>query len=199
MIDSVVKEIIEKYIKLIEQDQWDKFFEIVQEQWIPQIVGKVAETLEKSGIFPLPYMTFIPEGYFILCGISSYTIPSNIQRICYKAFYASDIEEMVVPSNVYDVGQYAFEACDFLTTITFDEGVKYISDGCFYNCDELESVFLPKSIENFGHNMFNSCNKLTQINYAGTVNMWKHIRNHEFINEGSYISRIICSDGTIEL
>lgn len=199
VLRSEVKEIIEKYIKLIEAEEWDLFFGRVQEEWIPQVVGKVAETLESAGIFPLPYMTFIPEGYFILSGISDYDVPKNITRICYKAFYSSDIEKIHIPSNVFDIGQLAFEGCDFLTTFICDEGLEYLSDSAFYACDELLHVILPKSLKVLGHNVFNSCSKLVEINYKGTMSDWKTIRNHEFVNEGSYISKIVCSDGTIDL
>lgn len=196
---SEVREIIEKYIVMIENNEWDSFFETIQNDWIPQTVGKVAETLESAGIFPLSSMTFIPEGYFILSNISEYNIPKNITRICYKAFYASDIERIHIPSNVFDIGQYAFEGCDFLTTFISDEGLEYLSDAVFYSCDELIDVILPKSLMVLGHNVFNSCDKLTEIKYRGTVEDWKNIKNHEFINEGSYISKIVCNDGVINL
>ena len=198
-MDANVKEILEKYIVLIEKDEWDEFFETIQNEWIPQTICKVAQTLERSGIFPILYMTFIPEGYFILSGMEEYTTPDNVTRICYKSFYAADIESIHITGNVFDIGQYAFESCDFLTTVIMDEGVKYISDGAFYSCDELTSVILPRSLTDLGHNIFNSCDNLTELTYNGTISEWHKIRNREFINEGSYINKINCLDGTIEL
>ena len=194
-----LKEIIERHIHMIENEEWDSFFETIQNDWIPQIIGKVAETLESCKIFPLRKMTFIPEGYFILSSISEYTIPKNITRICYKAFYASDIEKIVIPSSVFDINQYAFEGCDYLTTFVAEEGLEFISDGVFYSCDDLTDVTLPKSLFSLGHNVFNGCSQLTEIKYNGTIQEWKKVRNHEFITEGSYISKVICSDGTIIL
>ena len=199
MLDINVKEILEKYIKWIDNDDWENFFERIQEDYIPQTVSKVARTLETVNINPLPELSFIPEGYFLLSSIHEYTTPSNIKRICYKAFYASDVENVRVTGNVYDVNQYAFEGCDFLESIIFDEGVKYIDDSVFYSCEELTTVVLPKSLERLGHNVFNGCDKLTELTYNGTCEEWYKIRNHEFINEGSYISKIICSDNIIEL
>ena len=194
-----VKQIIEKHITLIENEDWDTLFEKLQKEWIPQVTGKFAETLLSCGIDPLKTLTFIPEGYFLLSGISKYNIPKNIKRICYKAFYASDIEKMIIPSNVFDIDQYAFEACDFLTTFIAEEGLKVISDGAFYACDELVDVTLPKSLSVLGRDVFYGCSNLTEVKYNGTVNKWEKIRNHEFINEGNYISKIICSDGEINL
>ena len=199
MLDITVKEILEKYIKWIENDDWENFFERIQEDYIPQTIAKVARTLESADVFPLPLLSFIPEGYFLNSPIQAFTTPSNIKRICYKAFYASDVENVHITGNVYDVNQYAFEGCDFLESIIFDEGVKYIDDSVFYACDELIKVVLPKSLESLGHNVFNGCDKLTEITYNGTCDEWRKVRNHEFINEGSYISKIICSDDIIIL
>ena len=199
MLDTIVKEILEKYIEWIEKEDWENFFERIQEDYIPQTVAKVARALEIAGIDPLPELSFIPEGYFLLSSIQEYTTPANIRRICYKAFYASDVQTVHVTGNVYDLGQYVFEGCDFLESVTFDEGVKYISDAVFYSCEELTTVILPKSLEVLGHNVFNGCDKLTEIKYNGTCEEWRKVRNHEFINEGSYISKIICSDDIIIL
>ena len=194
-----VKEILEKYIKWIENEEWEKFFERIQEDYIPQTVAKVARTLEKADINPLPELSFIPEGFFLNSSIQEFTTPAHIKRICYKAFYASDVEHVHITGNVYDVNQYVFEGCDLLDSIIFDEGVKYIDDSVFYACYELTKVVLPKSLERLGHNVFNGCSKLTEITYNGTCEDWRKVRNYEFVDEGSYISKVICSDDTIIL
>lgn len=199
MLDDTVKEIIEKYIMWIEREDWENFFERIQEDYIPLTISEVARTLESADVFPLPLLSFIPEGYFLNCPIQEFTTPSNIKRICFKSFYASDVENVHITGNVYDINESAFEGCDFLESIVFDEGVRYIDDGAFYSCDELITVVLPKSLERIGHNVFNACDKLTEITYNGTCEEWRKVRNHEFVNEGSYISRIICSDDTIIL
>ena len=192
-----VKEILEIYIKWIENEEWEKFFERIQEDYIPQTIAEVARTLESADVFPLPLLSFIPEGYFLNSSIKEFITPSNIKRVCYKAFCASDVENVHITGNVYDVNQYAFEWCDLLESIIFDEGVKYIDDAVFYACTKLTKVVLPKSLERLGHNVFNGCDKLTEITYNGTCEEWHKVRNHEFINEGSYISRVSCSDNII--
>jgi hypothetical protein len=197
MLDTTVKEILEKYIKWIENGQWENFFERIQEDYIPQTISKVARALEKANIHPLSEITFIPEGFFLNDTLVRYTTLPNTKRICYKAFYASDVQHVHVTGNVYDVNQYAFEGCDFLESIIFDEGVSYIDDDVFYGCELLSSVVLPKSLKGLGHNVFNACYVLTEITYNGTQEDWRKIRNHEFVTEGSYVSKIRCSDGVI--
>lgn len=199
MLNTTVKKILEKYIKWIENEEWENFFERIQEDYGPQTVSKVARALERADIHPLSEMSFIPEGFFLNDTLVKYTTLPNTKRICYKAFYASDVQKVHVTGNVYDVGPYVFIGCDFLESITFDEGVKYIDDAVFYSCEELTTVVLPKSLERLGHNVFKGCDKLTEITYNGTCEDWRKIRNHEFVNEGSYISGILCSDDIIIL
>lgn len=196
---STTKEIIEKYISLIEADKWDEFFETIQNIWIPQSVRNVVQTLEECEIDPMPYLSFIPEGYYCCSPQSKAYIPSNITRICYKAFYASDIEEITIPNSVIEVEEGAFEACDFLKHVLFAEGTKYIQNLAFFECDALVNVTLPKSLVKIGHNVFNGCDNLTDVTYNGTREQWNKIINREFINEGGIIRYIHCVDGDIEL
>lgn len=197
MLDNLVKEILERYIKWIENEDWENFFERIQADYIPQTVSKLARAFEKADIHPLSEMSFIPEGFFLNDTLVKYTTLPNTKRICYKAFYASDVQTVHITGNVYDVNQFAFEGCDFLESIVFDEGVKYIDDAVFYSCEELDTVVLPRSLERLGHNVFNGCDKLTVIHFKGTREEWLRIRNHEFVNEGSYISKIVCTDGEV--
>ena len=194
-----VKEIIEKHITLIEEEDWDTLFEKIQEEWIPQTTGKFAETLLSCGIDPLKTLTFIPEGYFILSQITSYKVPSNITRICYKAFYASDLENILVTSNVYEIDEQAFCSCDYLTTFYAEEGLKYLNNQAFFSCEDLTNVTLPKSLKRIGHSVFNGCSNLTEITYRGTIADWNRVVNRELVNEGGYVSKIICSDGELIL
>ena len=197
MLDNLVKELLERYINWIEKEDWENFFERIQAEYIPQTVAKVARALEQANIYPLHEMSFIPEGFFLNDTLVKYTTLPNTKRICYKAFYASDVEQVHITGNVYAVDQYAFEGCDFLESIIFDEGVSYIDDGVFYGCELLNSVVLPKSLKGLGHNVFNGCNVLTELTYNGTQEDWRKIHNHRFVTEGSYVSRITCSDGVI--
>ena len=197
---QAVKKFIENYISLIDKNMFDEFFERAQEEFIPQTVHDIGRMLEDANIHPLKYMTFIPEGYYMISQMTSFVTPKNIVRVCYKAFSSADIETLHVTSNCIELEPDCFEGCYFLEKVTLDEGVKHIGDSAFYACDELTEMSLPAFLVSIGHNVFCECTKLTEIHYQGTKDQWKNIRNYEFINEGGgYISKIHCSDGTLLL
>ena len=198
-MNPTVKKFIEQHIVLLEQNNFDRFFDMAQEEFIPETVNEIANILETSEIFPIPYMTFIPEGYYMISRMTEFTTPENIFRISYKAFASSDIESLHVTGNCIQVLEEAFEGCSFMERAVFDEGVKIIEDSAFYACEDLKEVYLPQSLDILGHNVFNGCDNLTEIHYAGSMLQWEYVRNYQYVNEGGYVSKIICSDGTIDL
>ena len=195
-----VKAFIENNIALLEAHEFDTFYEKAQQEFKYPQVHELAISLEFAGIHSLDNMTFIPEGYFMYSSaIDDYTVPKNIVRICFKAFYVSDLR-VIRTNNVIELDYQAFGHCYMLTDVILDEGMQFIQDCAFEDCEELNNVIIPKSLEGFGHNVFYGCSNLTELRYKGTISEWNKIRNHEFVQEGgSYISKIICSDGIIEL
>lgn len=69
----------------------------------------------------------------------------------------------VVPEGVTSIGNYAFEGCDSLTSITLPDSVTSIGDYAFGSCYSLTSITLPDSVTSVGENPFKQCGKLTEI------------------------------------
>ena len=65
--------------------------------------------------------------------------------------------------GIFDIGNFAFSGCSSLTSITIPASVKGIGDGAFENCIGLTSItFTPNSqLESIGVNIFNGCDNLT--------------------------------------
>lgn len=198
-MNSKVKEFIEKHISLIENNEFEYLFEKVLNSYLPQFIYQVVNVLESADIHPIPYLTFIPEGYYMLSPIAEYITPENIRRICYEAFYASDLQKLHITSNCYEIESSAFKDCDDLTTVVIDEGLRHIGESAFYACDSLSVVMLPASLESIGMYAFQDCDQLLELHYAGTKDQWQAIRDSNHISNTSYISKIICSDGIINI
>lgn len=79
--------------------------------------------------------------------------------------------------NVTKIGQYAFGACQKITSITLPEGIKTIDGRAFYCCYKLETISLPNSLETIGDNAFESCSVLKSITIPSGV---KEIGNNTF-------------------
>jgi len=52
----------------------------------------------------------------------------------------------VIPSGVTRIGNYAFEGCSGLTSITIPDSVSYIDSAAFRGCSGLTSIIIPASV-----------------------------------------------------
>ena len=198
-VHSAVRDALKDYKHYIETNDFNTFFEKVQENYTHRTTNAICNMFFDANIEFIPYMSYLPEGCFELSTLSNFDVPSNIQRICFKCFSSSDIKQILIPSNVYELEEECFEACYFLKYVQIDEGCRNIGDSCFYDCESLESIILPSSLQSFGTTVFYGCDALKTIQYNGTVEDWKKIRNSDHINDNtSRLKKIQCVDGIIQ-
>ena len=57
-----------------------------------------------------------------------------------------EIESVIIPEGVVEIGEDAFEYCDSLKRVVLPDGLKKIGVGAFENC-ALKEINLPESIE----------------------------------------------------
>lgn len=198
-ISPVVKRFFEFNIHLLDKNDFDTFFLRAEGEFLPSTVNDIGIYLETAGIIPMNYLTFIPEGYYLLSTMSEYVTPQSITSIHYKAFSVSDIERVTITSNVKEIEEEAFGGCDFLEAVIIEEGLEFIRDHAFDDCDDLREITLPRSLVQIGRHTFNACANLTYIRYNGTAKEWQNVRGSDSISSSSYISKIICSDRTINI
>ena len=99
--------------------------------------------------------------------------------------YKTDVFGANIVSNTYDaakecwiikfdgdvttIGEYAFNWCDSLTSVTIPDSVTTIGDYAFYCCYSLTSVNIPDSVTRIGEWAFGSCHSLTNVNIPDSV------------------------------
>lgn len=66
-------------------------------------------------------------------------------------------------TDIYE--QYAYD----ITRVEISEGVKALSDYCFYACDSIMSVSFPSTLEKIGQSAFESCRCLNEISCVKPV------------------------------
>ena len=86
-------------------------------------------------------------------------------------WYASNIniKKTVIKRGVTSIGDYAFDNCTSLTSITIPSSVTSIGVGAFMACTSLTSITIPSSVTSIGDNTFTTCTSLTSITIPSSV------------------------------
>lgn len=88
----------------------------------------------------------------------------DVRGIYIAAFYnCSDIDSIILPNSIDDIGKYAFSGCTNLTEICFPEGLKWIGHHAFSGCTKLKSAELPISLSNLEEGAFKGCLNLQKV------------------------------------
>ena len=73
--------------------------------------------------------------------------------------YANWIKQVSFEKNsrLKRIGEFTFERCTNLTSITIPEGVTSIGDYAFEGCSNLKSITIPSSVRSIGYHAFHWC------------------------------------------
>ena len=75
----------------------------------------------------------------------------------------SGLNSVTIPNSVTSIGKGAFASCTGLTRVTIPNSVSDIDDGAFYSCSGLTSVTIPNSVTNINIFAFFQCSSLTSL------------------------------------
>ena len=106
--------------------------------------------------------------------------------------------DIVIPSTIDNkpitaIGRYAFRYNNRVTGVVMPDNVINISDSAFNGCTNLASILLPNSITNIGSDTFRNCTSLTDIIIPHNVT-----RLEDFLFTGcTSLTNVIIPDGVI--
>ena len=99
-----------------------------------------------------------------LKGITEVIIPSDVYTIGnYFARNNKDLTSVTIPSSVTSIGQSAFSLCIGLTSMNIPDGVINIGQSAFYGCSGLTSITIPNSVTSIGNSAFEECSMLQNV------------------------------------
>ena len=80
-----------------------------------------------------------------------------------------EIKDLVIPNTVTRIGNWAFQGCSGLTSVTIPNSVTGIGKGVFQECSNLASVIIPNSVADIEMKAFFRCSSLTSVTIPNSV------------------------------
>lgn len=133
--------------------------------------------------------------------LASIDIPSSVETIESEAFLnCTSLESIVIPKKVTEIGTSTFDGCSCLASVTIQSGVTSIGVNAFVGCTALTNLALPSSVKSIKSYAFFGCSNLYNISYSSLKTWWNASVNKDANwNSGSAITKVICTDGEVEL
>ena len=129
------------------------------------------------------------DAYVSFYGDPKYT--SNDELGDYAFERCSGLTSLTIPSSVTSIGKKAFKGCSGLTSLTLPSGVTWIGLEAFLGCSGLTSIYVyTKKLPELGPDVFNGCAKNCTVYVPkGTVDDYKS-------SEFGYFENIVEFDAT---
>ena len=117
-----------------------------------------ADAVEINGI----YYNLIPKG-------NAAEVTSNPNKYSETVVIPETVTYNDVTYSVTNIGNYAFNGCNGLTSITIPNSVTCIGDYAFEECSSLTNITIPNSVTSIGSFAFCACSGLTSVTIPNSV------------------------------
>jgi len=102
--------------------------------------------------------------------VTNQSVNYTVTKIGDYAFDScTNLTSVTIPNSVTSIHSSAFEECSSLTSITIPNSVTYIGWAAFYGCRSLTSIIIPNSVTNIGRWAFSNCTGLTSVTISDSV------------------------------
>ena len=79
--------------------------------------------------------------------LTKVNLPNGIETIGEHAFFYTELTEVTIPESVINLGDFAFQGCGQLKTITVNAKIKILPEAIFRHCYSCEKLLLPNTLE----------------------------------------------------
>ena len=111
------------------------------------------------------YHTFDTTGEHII----KYTLKDKTSIGNYAFQSCTSLTSVTIPDNITSIGERAFNYCSILTNITIPNGVTIIDNEVFSQCYSLRSVTIPNGVTSINYGAFDECRNLASVTIPNSV------------------------------
>ena len=105
------------------------------------------------------------------CNIDFQYGESNpLSNYCSLFLNGKEVIDLVIPSTVTEIKQYAFSYCTSLKTISTGENLQTIGAGAFISCYNAVSLSIGNSVTKIGNNAFKNCSGIESVSFGDNIN-----------------------------
>lgn len=95
------------------------------------------------------------------------SIPTKIGNYAFQ--YCSKLTSITIPNGVISIDKSAFYGCSSLANVTIASTVTSIGETAFYNCTKLTSIRLENEMRLIGASAFSNCSALESVTLGNNV------------------------------
>lgn len=112
---------------------------------------------KKDTEFKEPDTIYMSRGYEKTQYLKKVTFSANPEYEDTPDCSYSNLETVVIPSNIKSVSWFSFHNCKKLTQVQWHDGITNLDNGAFQGCTGLRSIQLPKSLQTISGGAFEKC------------------------------------------
>lgn len=93
-----------------------------------------------------------------------------------------------IPESISSIGKCAFSGCSKLETIDLPYGIKRLESSTFAGCNSLSSIEIPDDVTYIGNYCFESCKNLEEVKFPDNI----EILPTGIFEECAHLKRVVC-------
>ena len=134
-------------------------------------IGANVTRIPASLFYPYSNSAYAPK--IVTVNFAEGSLCESIGNYAFQ--YCSSLTSITIPDSITSIGNSAFYNCTTLTSITIPDSVTSIGSYVFYNCSSLTEITIPENVTSIGDYAFQYCSSLTDVYYSGDINAWVNI------------------------
>ena len=131
--------------------------------------------------------------------LKNIVIPNHVTRFEEAVFMNTGVTSITLHTNMKYIAEHMFADCYYLTRIVIPESVTTIAEFAFVDAYNLANIVISSNVKHIQQNTFADCSSLTSIVFNGTVDEWNAILFDAQWNYNVPATKVICSDGVVDL